>query len=139
MARHLRDQHGQGAQNKHFNYDVKNQNSEVLTPKNATTTTNCPNCNINIDPNCLPKHIRYCTLQDIRSSTELAEKSTKLNENNEGGKFKFESPPAVGLSMPGVGEEMKVQLRTKLLPDKSTVSKCLKKKVQFRKFSCPKG
>ena len=139
MARHLRDQHGQGTQNKQLNYDLKNQNnSEVLTSKHPTTPTatiNCPNCNINIDQNFLPKHVRYCTLQDMRSTSELTEKSTKLNENiDEGGKFKFESPPAVGLSMPGVGEDMKVQLRTKLLPDKSTVSKCLKK-VQFRKFS----
>ena len=129
MARHLRDQHGQGAQNKHFNYDLKNQNnSEVLTlNKNATTsTTNCPNCNINIDQNCLPKHIRYCTLQDMRSTAELAEKSeksTKLSENNEGGKFKFESSPeAVRLSMPEVSDgEMNIQLCSKL-PDKSTVS-----------------
>ena len=129
MARHLRDQHGQGTQNKQLNYDLKNQNnSEVLTSKHPTTTTatiNCPNCNINIDQNFLPKHVRYCTLQDMRSTSELTEKSTKLNENiDEGGKFKFESQPpsAIELSMPEVGEEINIQICTQLL-DKSTVSK----------------
>ena len=131
MARHLRDQHGQGTQNKQLNYDLKNQNdSEVLTSKHPTTTTatiNCPNCNINIDQNFLPKHVRYCTLQDMRSTSELTEKSTKLNENiDEGGKFKFESqsPSAIELSMPEVGEEINIQICTQLL-DKSTVSKII--------------
>ena len=131
MARHLRDQHGQGTQNKQLNYDLKNQNdSEVLTSKHPTTTTatiNCPNCNINIDQNFLPKHVRYCTLQDMRSTSELTEKSTKLNENiDESGKFKFESqpPPAIELSMPEVGEEINIQICTQLL-DKSTVSKII--------------